>query len=133
MIRINIDKPEALMEKASEVEDRVEQTVTLLMIELEEILMNTAPIKTGELRISHTWSVEGSTGELTNTVPYLQWVLFGRGWVFPVEKKALYWPELPHPVAYARPAPPNDYFSAAVMYIDAKGIVEDSFIAWLTE
>lgn len=121
------------MEKASEVEDRVEQTVTLLMIELEEILMNTAPIKTGELRISHTWSVEGSTGELTNTVPYLQWVLFGRGWVFPVEKKALYWPELPHPVAYARPAPPNDYFSAAVMYIDAKGIVEDSFIAWLTE
>jgi len=133
MIRINIDKPEALMEKASEVEDRVEQTVTLLMIELEEILMNTAPMKTGELRISHTWSVEGSMGELTNTVPYLQWVLFGRGWVFPVEKKALYWPELPHPVAYARPAPPNDYFSAAVMYIDAKGIVEDSFIAWLTE
>ncbi|AAC27055.1 unknown [Methanobacterium phage psiM2] len=131
MIRINIDKPEALMEKASEVEDRVEQTVTLLMIELEEILMNTAPIKTGELRISHTWSVEGSTGELTNTVPYLQWVLFGRGWVFPVEKKALYWPELPHPVAYARPAPPNDYFSAAVAYIDAKGIVEDSFIEWL--
>ena len=49
----------------------------------------------------------------------------------PVEKKALYWPELLHPVAYARPAPPNDYFSAIVMYIDAKGIVEDSFIEWL--
>jgi len=130
-IRIDIEKPEELLSKYDEVEDRIEQTVTLLMIELEEIAMNTAPIKTGELRISHTWSVNGSAGEMTNTVPYLQWVLYGRGWVFPVEKKALYWEELLHPVAYARPAPPNDYFSAAVAYIDAKGIVGDSFIEWL--
>lgn len=133
MIEIRIDKPDALMEKPHEVQGKIEETLEKILNQLQGIAENTAPVKTGNLRDSHTWSVEGSTGELTNTVHYLQWVLYGRGWVFPVEKKALYWPELPHPVAYARPAPPNDYFSAVVAYSAPDSVVEETLIEWLRE
>lgn len=132
-IQFKIIKGKRLEEKKEELEDRIEQTITLIMIELEEIAHNIAPMKTGELRISHQWAVSRNKGVLMNPLEYLQWVIRGRGWVFPVHKKALYWDELKHPVAYARPAPPNDYFSAMVMYVDAEGIIQDSFIRWLTE
>ena len=133
MIEIRIDKPDALMEKPHEVQGKIEETLEKILNQLQGIAENTAPVKTGNLRDSHTWSDEGSTGELTNTVRYLQWVLYGRGWVFPVEKKSLYWPELPPPVAYASPAPPNDYFSAVVAYSAPEGVVEETLIEWLRE
>lgn len=133
LVELEMEKTDRFEEKLAEFSDRVEQTVTLIMREIYEIIMNIAPVKTGELRISHQWTVLDNEGFLMNPVEYLQWVIRGRGYVYPVEKKALYWPELKHPVAYAGPAPPNDYLSAAVAYVDATGIIEDTFEKWVIE
>lgn len=133
MIEIRIDKPDALMEKPHEVQGKIEETLEKILNQLQGIAENTAPVKTGNLRDSHIISIEGSTGELSNLAYYLPFVLHGRGWVFPVRRKALWWPELPHPVAYARPAPPNDYFSAVVAYSAPEGVVEETLIEWLRE
>lgn len=127
-IIINIDKHDIPTE---EVEAKVSETIQRILDTLASIAEEIAPRKTGQLAHSHTYTVEGNTGELTNTVDYLQYVLYGRGWVFPVEKKALYWEELDHPVAYARPAEPNDYFTLAIEATPVESIVEETFIEWL--
>lgn len=44
----------------------------------------------------------------------LQYVVKGRGVVLPVQKQALYWPSLAHPVRRAGPAPANDFVTPAL-------------------
>ncbi len=44
----------------------------------------------------------------------LKFVVEGRGEVRPVNKKALYWPGLPHPVKRARPTTANDFVTPAL-------------------
>ena len=80
-----------------------------------EKMKDEAPVKTGALRdsIYGRVSIKGSSIDIVVAVPkrikYAGWVVKGRGWVFPVKKKALWWPGLPHPVAYARPSKPNPF------------------------
>lgn len=52
----------------------------------------------------------------------LSYVVNGRGWVYPVNKKALYWEGLDHPVARSRPSNPNDFVSPVLA--DATDTVE---------
>lgn len=126
---LDIEKP--TLPDASEVESKVSETIERILDTLASIAEEIAPQKTGQLAASHVYEVHGTTGELTNTVEYLPYVIFGRGWVFPVEKKALYWEELDHPVAYARPAEANDYLSVAVEAVPVDSIVEEVFLEWL--
>lgn len=44
----------------------------------------------------------------------LAWVRYGRGPVYPVTKKALMWPGLPHPVRYAGPSQPNEFVEPVI-------------------
>jgi len=131
MITLNIEKPN--IPDPSEAEAKVSETVERILDTLASIAEEIAPQKTGQLAASHTYTVSGNTGELTNTMDYLRYVLYGRGWVFPVVKKALYWEELDHPVAYARPAEANDYFSVAIEATPVESIVEETFIDWLRD
>lgn len=128
-ITINIDKPN--LPSPEEAESKISETIEKILDTMASIAEEIAPRKTGELAASHTYDVKGNTGELTNTADYLQYVLYGRGWVFPVVKKALYWEELEHPVAYARPAEPQDYFSTVIDATPVESIVYDTFISWL--
>ena len=73
----------------------------------------------GALRDSFqsTLAGDGSHANLTvfTTQPQkLSWVVNGRGPVYPVNKKALWWPGLPHPVKYAGPSTPNDFVSPVI-------------------
>jgi hypothetical protein len=44
----------------------------------------------------------------------LAWVRYGRGPVYPVNKKALFWPGLAHPVKYAGPSQPNEFVEPVI-------------------
>ena len=64
-----------------------------------------------------TLEMDGLTGTLTisTTQPQkLSWVVNGRGPVYPVNKKALFWPGLDHPVRFAKATDPNDFVSPVV-------------------
>lgn len=76
-----------------------------------------APGKLKDSFISVVESTDGMHAILTvsTTQPQkLSWVVNGRGPVYPVNKKALWWPGLPHPIKYAGPSQAND-FVAPVM------------------
>lgn len=130
-IVFDIEKPAALMSKADEVDDKVREALTGVLEELKDVLVSISPVKTGGLVSSYYYEVQGSTGFVSNLADYLHFVIKGRGWVFPVEKKALYWEELPHPVAYARPAEGHDYFREAMGLADVISEVESVFVGWL--
>ena len=82
-----------------------------------------APVGKGPSSGNLRDSIYGETSLSTNKVEikvaipkrvyYQGWVIRGRGWVLPVKKKALWWPGLPHPVAYARPSKPNPFMDRA--------------------
>lgn len=59
----------------------------------------------------------------------LKFVVEGRGEVRPVNKKALYWPGLPHPVKRAGPAAANDFVTPVLAEAptaeEALGVVVD--------
>jgi len=87
---------------------------------VKEMAKTEAPVgKTGQLKesIYGRTSVQPEGVYVTVAIPkrikYAGWVLKGRGWVFPVKKKALWWPGLPHPVAYARPSKANPFMMRA--------------------
>lgn len=81
----------------------------------------------GALRDSFqsTLAGDGSHANLTvfTTQPQkLSWVVNGRGWVFPLNKKALFWNGLPHPVMFSHPSEPNDFVSPVVDDITASAV-----------
>jgi hypothetical protein len=78
-----------------------------------DILANNAPVNTGRLKDAITYLVNGDTVEVGDTDDlvysdddfyYWDVVINGRGPIYPVNAKALWWPGLPHPVKSAGPA-----------------------------
>jgi len=58
---------------------------------------------------------DGAMATVSTTQPAkLRYVVEGRGWVYPVNKRALYWDGLPHPVPYAKPSQANDFISPVI-------------------
>lgn len=57
---------------------------------------------------------------LCNQPAKLSFVVNGRGPVYPVRKRALYWYGLDHPVRYARASEPNDFITPVVGEIMAE-------------
>jgi len=70
----------------------------------------------GRLRDSYQSDITSSDTEASLVIRTTQptklgYVVNGRGWVYPVSKKALFWQGLPHPVKSARPSQPNDFIT----------------------
>ncbi len=68
-----------------------------------------SPVISGFLSDSIIQVVTGLEGEIYPTAFYADWVINGRGDVYPVNKLALWWPGLDHPVKHAKPSQPNDF------------------------
>lgn len=84
----------------------------------------------GRLSESFSSEVAGGEGVVTVTVTTSQptklgYVVNGRGWVYPVNKQALMWPGLDHPVRSAQPTQPNDFVSPV---IETAGEIADEFM-----
>jgi len=92
-----------------------------------------APEKSSELRQSTTYDMESEfSGIVWAMAKHFAWIILGRGEVVPVNKKALYWPELSHPVMRSGPTTPNDYMADTVD--SGEGEVEtiiDNFGEWV--
>ena len=92
-----------------------------------EVMKHEVPVKSGDLQRSikkeplsdHSWFI-GTDNE------YAYYVEHGRGPVFPKGppegKKALYWPDLSHPVAKAGPARANLFVQRTVAHIDGRDL-----------
>lgn len=95
----------------------------------------------GHLRDSFVSTLENdgeshATLTVSTTQPQkLSWVVNGRGWVFPVNKRALYWAALGHPVPYARPSEPNDFVSPVMEHVPeyVESIITPAITAALEE
>ena len=96
-------------------EELVDEGVRVMQMEV--------PVKTGGLQRSikketlsdHSWFIG-------TDIEYATYVEHGRGPVFPRVKKALYWPELRHPVAKAGPAKANLFVERTVAHIDGRDL-----------
>ena len=92
-----------------------------LVEEGTEIMKGEVPVKTGELRNSiHNERTGATTWFIGSTNDHAYYVENGRGPVYPVVKKALYWPELSHPVKRAGPAKANDFVGRTAAQIDGR-------------
>ena len=97
--------------------------VEKLVAEGVEIMKAEAPVKTGALRRSiHSERTGATTWFIGTDIEHAYYVENGRGPVFPVVKKALYWPELGHPVAKAGPAPANDFVGRTAAQLDGRDL-----------
>lgn len=124
--------------KASELISQGQTLISNVTEGFDDIAMNLAPYRTGELSQSHTYEVSGFEGVAYATAPQFLWVIEGTmpHDIFPVEKKALWWPEADHPVAYVHHpgTQPNDYMLTAMS--EGTMMVEgfcDEFLNWLVE
>lgn len=94
-----------------------------LVSEGVSIMKSEAPYKTGALRASiHSERTGATTWFIGTDLEHAYYVENGRGPVFPKVKKALYWPELSHPVAKAGPAQANLFVERTVAHIDGKDL-----------
>lgn len=97
--------------------------VEKLVAEGTEIMKAEAPMKTGALRGSiHSERTGATTWFIGTDLEHAYYVENGRGPVYPVRKKALYWPELAHPVKRAGPAAANDFVGRTKAQIDGRDL-----------
>lgn len=102
--------------------------VEKLVEEGTEIMKGEVPVKTGDLRNSiHNERTGATTWFIGSTNDHAYYVENGRGPVLPGaitgrggRKKALYWPELSHPVMRAGPAKANDFVGRTAAQIDGR-------------
>ncbi|HZU01522.1 MAG TPA: hypothetical protein VFA10_17775 [Ktedonobacteraceae bacterium] len=90
----------------------------------------------GHLADSFSYALEAEEVMVTGTVSTSQpqklaFVVEGRGEVFPVTKKALFWPGLAHPVRHAAASVANDFVSPVVD--EAIGGLPEQFDAALSQ
>lgn len=94
-----------------------------LVAEGVSIMQSEAPVKTGALRASiHSERTGATTWFIGTDLEHAYYVENGRGPVYPVRKKALYWPELPHPVGKAGPAKANDFVGRTRDKLDGRDL-----------
>lgn len=106
--------------------------VEKLVDEGTEIMKGEVPVKTGALRDSvHSERTGATTWFIGTDIEHAKYVENGRGPVFPVVKKALWWSELSvgsmgpvlgHPVAKAGPAKANKFVERTAAQIDGRDL-----------
>src|SRR5690606_17717778 len=139
MYSVDISGGEALIRLLQEAGDRapealrrmVEETATFYL----DRLRARSPRKTGNLAGSHLKYRRGPLEAVVSVdmtrAPYALYVHEGRGPVFPVRKRALWWDELEHPVASAGPAKAQPWFEWVLREAPAERVVEDNAKALL--
>lgn len=89
---------------------RIEQFPNKIAKRGEDIMRQEVPVgKTGKLRANVTSTASPSFVHIYTQTFYAGFVRFGRGEVRPVEKKALWWEDLSHPVGRARKSDANPF------------------------
>lgn len=106
-----------------DITERCVQLARELVREGTAIMKTEVPVKSGQLQGSvHSEEMSDHSWFIGTDKYYAEYVENGRGPVFPVRKKALYWPELSHPVAKAGPAPANDFVGRTAKQIDGRDL-----------
>ena len=101
-----------------------------LVAEGVKVMKAEVPVKTGDLQRSiHSETISDHEWFIGTDIEHAYYVENGRGPVFPGaitgrggRKKALYWPELPHPVMRAGPAKANLFVERTVAHIDGRDL-----------
>jgi len=138
-ITVNIDKSEVIdwLENVIDgMEGKAGDLVTGVANVYELVSRYSSPVKSGDLMNSIISEVDGLGADIIPTIFYAQWVILGRGEVLPVNKEALYWPELAHPVKRAGPSRPNDFMATAFDAANEGGEIDnqcEQFLDWCVE
>lgn len=102
----------------SQVEARIDQLFREFVYDkCVPTLKGTCPVDTGTLQNSIQAEPSGKDRYFVGTdLEYAKYTEYGRGYVHPVRKKALWWPDINvgHPVAFAKDAPAQRWVEAAV-------------------
>ena len=131
-----LDKPEEVMRKC------IWAGMTNLVEEIEARAVKETPTKTGNLVNSITSSVssDGKKGEVRATAHYAEFVHRGTGLfgpfkhrIFPLTKKALFWPGAAHPVKSIKGMKPNPFFGRTLQKIKPQRVFEDGVAGYLKQ
>lgn len=99
------------------------QLARQLVEEGVSVMKSEVPVKTGALQGSiHSEPLSERSWFIGTDIEHAHYVEHGRGPVYPKVKKALYWPELAHPVKKAGPAPANDFVGRTRAAIDGRDL-----------
>lgn len=123
-----IGRPEEFSRKA------IWSGLVKLVEEIEARAVKEAPVRTSNLVNSITSDVspDGKKAEVRVTAPYAEFVHRGTGIfgpykqrIFPIIKKALFWPGASHPVKSIKGMKPNPFFDRAIKKIKPQNIFGD--------
>lgn len=100
----------------NQVEQRIYQEFRKFVYEkCVPTLKSYAPVDSGTLRASIQAEQHGDNEYFVGTdLEYAKYTEYGRGPVFPKVKRALWWPELDHPVGKAKKVDPQHWVEDAV-------------------
>lgn len=103
--------------------ERCQQLSRDLVNEGVAIMKSEVPVRSHKLQGSiHSEEESDHRWFIGTYLFYAEYVENGRGPVYPVRKKALYWPELAHPVKRAGPAPANDFVGRTRAQLDGRDL-----------
>ncbi len=138
-ITVTIDKSEVtdwLENVIDGMEGKAGDLITGVANVYELVSRYSSPVKSGDLMNSIISEVDGLGADIIPTIFYAQWVILGRGEVRPVTAKALWWPELDHPVMRSGPSRPNDFMATAFDSANEGGEIDnqcEQFLDWCIE
>jgi HK97 gp10 family phage protein len=131
-----LDKPEEVMRKS------IWSGMAHLVEEIEARAVKETPVKTSNLvnSITSTVSADGKRAEVRATAPYAEFVHRGTGLfgpfkqrIFPLTKKALFWPGALHPVKSIKGMKPNPFFARALRQIKPQQFFEAGVAGYLKQ
>jgi hypothetical protein len=114
--------------------------MTKLVETIEARAKKEAPVKSSNLfRLITSWvSPDGIKGTVNSGAPYSEFVHRGTGTfgpfhqrIFPVSKKALFWPGALHPVRSIKGMKPNPFFDRALKQITPQKVFDDGVWGFL--
>jgi HK97 gp10 family phage protein len=146
-LKVTVKIEGALLKKLIENPGEVSQKMLLagmtnLVEEIEARAVKETPVKTSNLVNSITSSVfsDGKKAEVRATAPYAEFVHSGTGLfgpakrrIFPVTKKALFWPGAAHPVKSVKGQKPNPFFARALQKTKIQSVFEAGVWGYLKQ
>lgn len=130
------DKPEETMGRS------IWAGMTNLVEEIEARAVKEAPVRTGNLvhSITSNVSADGKHGEIRATASYAEFVHRGTGLfgpfkhkIFPLTKKALFWPGATHPFKSVKGQKANPFFTRALQKVRPQQVFETGVWGYLKQ
>jgi len=136
MVQVTVDVNTGdLTSIASKIPQVKRQGLEYASQEMIRVLMRNSPVDHGLLKMWHISSQSEDEIAIRSPARYTRWVNDGTNphWIYPVNKKALYWPDADHPVKYVyHPGTSGQHFIEDSIS-DVEGRLDGYFLKALSE